>query len=222
MMFKITKPMWKKTNNQSHSIMFHVKYLVSTPVSKVKCKYSFSSPSVKQWYQRIPTYYILQQVRSTNYDRPMNNLSAAPKLQLQSERDTQCSPSLNHQSDSHPLHPAQQITRLYFIKKNPIGAHYRRQSNFLVCDKAERTRCLKIFIARFTQLFTILPMWCTEWTWTSDGSLTCDLSLCLIQHRPSHYPGSPPPASPPLFLLSFCLCSRSRRICNFKAFLAVF
>lgn len=119
MMFKITQLMWKKTNNQSNSIMFHVKYLVSTPVSKVKCKYSFSSPSVKQWYQRIPTYYILQQVRSTNYDRPMNNLSAVPKLQLQSERDMQCSPSLNHQSDSHPLHPAQQITRLYFIKKNP-------------------------------------------------------------------------------------------------------
>lgn len=140
-MFKITKPMWKKTN-QSNSIMFHVKYSVSTPVStelQVLVLYSICKTVVS-----VHPYLLHIATGAVNELPPtMNNLSATPKLPLQSERDTQCSLSLNHQSESHPLHPAQQIPRLYFIKKT-VRAHYRRQSNFLVLWQSGKDTMSKI------------------------------------------------------------------------------
>lgn len=111
--------------------MFNVKYSVSTPVStemQVLLLYSICGI--------VHPYLLHIATGAVNELWPtMNNLSATPKLQLQSERDTQCSLSLNHQSESHPLHPAQQITRLYSIKEtsepiivsNPISSFVTKQ-----------------------------------------------------------------------------------------------
>lgn len=132
--------------------------------------------------------------------------------------------SLNHCSESHPLHPAQQITRLFYIKtrepiiiSNPI-------SSFVIRRKEREKHVLKC-LSLFTQIYTVVYH-ITNVTHRVDSKITELLDLWSVpqchSEPPFCYPRSLLPAHPPLCVLSFCLCSRSHRICNFKAFLAVF